>query len=164
MFWSLRPLNPCSSRISSNTVTLPKCLPLWSKWVLNIFLFLLRQQSARPPESHLLPHAGTLKQGITALAKLEISDRGPQPAGIPAKMIRIRNLNRQWTLWSVLLSPWQCFVLDFLDDLCYILEMQILPHTPNKLICVVLVFGLNRAVSLPVLPCLVSLGVGWAAS
>lgn len=140
-----------------------KCLPLWSKWVLNIFLSLLHQQVIHPPESHLSPHVGTLKLRILALANLEMSFRGPQPASILVEIIDIRNINRQWTLQPVLLSPWKYFVLDFLDDLCYLPEKQILPHAPNKLICVILMFEF-RAVSLPVLSCLVSLGVGWAAS
>lgn len=57
--------------------------------------------------------------------------------------------------------PGKCFILDFLDDLYYISEMQIPSHAPNKLIYVVLMLGLDRAVSFLVLPCLVSLRVGW---
>ena len=102
--------------------------------------------------------AGTLKLRITALANLEMSARGSQPASVLAEIIHIRNTKRQWTLQPVLLSAWKCFVLDFLDDSCYIPEMQILPQAPNKLMCVVLMFGLDRAVSLPGLPCLASLG------
>lgn len=66
--------------------------------------------------------------------------------------------HRQWTFQSVLLSPWKClywfsgwFMLHSRKTNC--------PSCTYKCIRAVLMFWLNRAVSLPVLPCLVPLGV-----
>lgn len=140
-----------------------KRLPLWSKWVHSLFLPLLCWQVQipswiAPPTPHRESQAENLG---TALAKLEITAGGKKPAGTLAEITQVRNINRQRTLQSVLLSPWKCLCTDFPDDLCYIPEMQILPHALNKCICAVLMFWLNKAVSFPMLPCLVSLGVGW---
>lgn len=141
------------------------CLPLWRRWVHNLFLSLLRWQVQTP--SWIAPPTPRGESQVENLgcdsllwAKLEPAARGKQPAGTPAEITQIRNINRQWTLQSVLLSLWKCFVLIFRVIYgCYIPEMQILLLALNKCIRVVFMFRLNRAVSLPGLPCLC--GWGW---
>lgn len=138
-----------------------KCSPLWRRWVHNLFLSLLCWQVQTP--SWIAPPSprGESQLRLTALGKTGTSCQR-QPAS------RHPGCNYSDPKYQQTVDPSVCFVeslevlcTDFLGDLCYIPEMQILPLALNKCIHAVFMVRLNRAVSLPGLPCLVPLGVGW---
>lgn len=121
-------------------------------------------RSKHGPESHLPPHAGNLQLRISVSnhcsGRTGNSCRR-QPASRDSGWdYSDQKYHRQWTFQSVLLSPWKClywfsgwFMLHSRKTNC--------PSYTYKCIRVVLMFWLNRAVSLPMLPCLVPLGVEW---
>lgn len=160
MFGSWRPWKAWSWRISSNTITLAS----------KVFASLEAKVGSQPfsaptllaGPNPILNRTSHPTRGISAATHCsgQIWKQLPEATSQPESRLstQIRNINRQWTPQPVLLSPWKCFVPIFPDDLCYIPEMQILPLALNKCIRAVLMFPLNRAVSLPVLPCLVSGG------
>lgn len=112
--WCLSPWDPWIPALWE--CWLLKCLPLWSKRVLNIFLSLLHQQVIHPPESHLSPHVGTLKLSIIALANLEMAaswlrlfiseisiDNGPSSlfCWVPGSAL-------YWIFWMIYVTSQRC--------------------------------------------------------
>lgn len=168
MFGSLRPWKAWSWRISSNTITPGS----------KVFTSLEKVSSQSFPVPTLLASPNTVlnrtshptrgisswesQRRLTALGKTGTSCQRQAASRHPG-----------WDYsdpkYQQTVDPSVCFVeslevlcTDFLGDLCYIPEMQILPLTLNKCIhAVVFMVQLTRAVSLPGLPCLVPLGVGW---
>ena len=101
------PLSPYISALGEFLVTpshqLLRCLPLWGKWVRNLFLPLPCLQPQTP--SWVSPHqAANLKLSISP-AKQPCSGKtgnslgGRQPASIPAEIIHVRNINRPSSLF-----------------------------------------------------------------